>query len=484
MSVEFLTSHSQKQPVDVSNNSSMNLLWRAVVLSALAAVMVAIAVLGVTVRSTQGFAVWSDGLAYFLYARSAVIDRDLYIGDEFDYLDARVPVGSKAMEPLRKWTVRSADGRLISPWPAGAGLLMAPFYAIGYGVEGAVAAVSGRLPDSYGFIPQIAFVVGSVAFGVLGFWCMFFLCRELVQPRIAYLSAIGVALCGPVVFYVLFHPSMAHAPSFGLAALFTLIWLRAWINGTNVRTIIALGLLLGVAATVRYQNALYGALLVALIVKEWGRVGFIAAAKEAVIGLAACLLPLAALMGGQLTLTSGDHGRGTSVAQYPIDFASPYFGDVLLSCRHGAFHWAPLLGIALLGVVVALRHKEGWAGPMLLVFLLQTYLIGGLSLSTVGYSGNQPLSGWLHHWDDAPSFGMRYLTECAPIFALGLAYLIQQTRPLTGLIPWGAAIALAAGWNALLIVAYGLETITRSGCLAYSDMMHGFVMVIGKLVHL
>jgi hypothetical protein len=35
------------------------------------------------------------------------------------------------------------------------------------------------------------------------------------------------------------------------------------------------------------------------------------------------------------------------------------------------------------------------------------------------------------------------------------------------------ALALFALWNGLLIVAYGFETITRSGCLPYSDMLRG-----------
>src|SRR5689334_16072724 len=110
-----------------------------------------------------------------------------------------------------------------------------------------------------------------------------------------------------------------------------------------------LGLLLGIATTVRYQNALYGALLVALVAKEWTRAGLFVAGKQAITGVVASLLPVVMLLSGQLTLASSS--SGVSVAQYPIDFSSPYFVQVLLSCRHGAFHWSPLLGVAVLGLL-------------------------------------------------------------------------------------------------------------------------------------
>src|SRR6185503_18119196 len=65
----------------------LRLPWRLVAASAAAALLVAFVALGFIVRSTHGQVAWSDGLAYFLYARSAVVDFDLDITDEFDTLD-------------------------------------------------------------------------------------------------------------------------------------------------------------------------------------------------------------------------------------------------------------------------------------------------------------------------------------------------------------------------------------------------------------
>jgi hypothetical protein len=136
----------------------------------------------------------------------------------------------------------------------------------------------------------------------------------------------------------------------------------------------------------------------------------------------------------------------------------------------------------MFGLIWMLRRGNGAAGVLLLALIANVYLIGGLGLSQVAY-GTEPVSiGWLHHWDDAPSFGMRYLAECAPVFAFGLAGLLQAVHRHVHLVIWIAAFALAAIWNGLLIVAYGVQTITRSGCLPYSDMVKGIGQAVGMLV--
>jgi hypothetical protein len=244
-----------------------------------------------------------------------------------------------------------------------------------------------------------------------------------------------------------------------------------------------MGTLLGVATIVRYQNVLFGILPAALAVKDWKETG-LAAVRRAAIGALAFLVPVAPLLCRQLATTAiSDQHTAVSIAQYPVDLNSPYFWDVLFSCRHGAFHWAPLLGISLVGLTWALLRGSAWPGVLLGAFAANVYLIGGLGLSNIAYGGHQPPPGWLHHWDDAPSFGMRYLTECAPVFALGFACLMENLRRTLGPAIWTAIITSFATWNVLLIPAYGLETITRSGCLPYSEMLAGIAAVLRRLLH-
>src|SRR5690242_19851117 len=63
-------------PAAVATARGRSLSWRFMLITAALSTVVAAAALALTIRSTNGFAVWSDGVAYFLFARSAVIDHD------------------------------------------------------------------------------------------------------------------------------------------------------------------------------------------------------------------------------------------------------------------------------------------------------------------------------------------------------------------------------------------------------------------------
>jgi hypothetical protein len=458
-----------------------------VFLSGIVALLFGIATFSVTAFSTSGFLVWSDGLAYFLYARSAVLDLDTDLTNEYEELDALLPADSRLMEPLRAWSQRDPrTGQISTIWPAGAGLVMAPFYALGYSAERLAAKLYGRSPDSYGLIPQFFFGFGSIFFGLLGFWSIVLCCKEIVSDKVAYLSSLGVVFAGPIVFYVFFHPSMAHASSVGIIALLLLLWLRQWNEHTSPRGMAALGLLLGLAVTVRYQNAIFGILLAALVLRQLRYSSLLRVVRIALTGIIACLLPLSLLLASfllQMQPADGANGQQGSVlvGRYPIDIASPYFFDVLFSCRHGAFFWAPVLAISLLGLAWA-ALRSGWAGVLVLTFLAQVYLIGGLGLADSVQPSTALNDGWQDRWPGGTSFGMRYLTECGPLLALGLAALIHSTVRFIQPLWWSAVLLALSAWNGLLILGYGLNTISRTDCVPYSAMWTGVMQALSKVL--
>lgn len=449
-------------------------VWNWIAISTLA-VVISLSAMLAGARLTGGFFVWSDGVAYFIYARSLVVDGDLNVTNEYQHLDARLPDDAKVLGSLRRWATQRADGQVRMPWPAGTGVALAPAYALGLAAEVVTARFQGRPPDTYGPIPQAFFALGSVMFAVAGLAGLISLCRLVTDAKQARVAAGAAVLCGPMLFYGLFNPSMAHAVSFALVVALTYFWLRAWLRGTRYLDMVAVGAMLGLAAVVRYQNALFAILPVCLVLFDWRRMGFRRAAVNATVGMIASAVPITLLLVGHLELRST--GSGTVVAaSYPVDLTSPFFIDVLFSCRHGAFYWAPLLGVAALWLLFASVRRTGWAMVLFMAVVLQTYLIGGLGLATSGEVAQS--RNWLTHWSGAPSFGMRYLAECAPMFALGLAVLLRDTQRHIRL---GAVIAIVTAlalWNGLLVMAYGLDTITRSDCLPYNEMWSGIVQAI------
>jgi hypothetical protein len=107
----------------------------------------------------------------------------------------------------------------------------------------------------------------------------------------------------------------------------------------------------------------------------------------------------------------------------------------------------------------------------LLTILLQVYLIGGLGIVGSYDHGQPPATSWNDHWMGGTSFSMRYLTECTPLFGAGLAYLLSFRPALTRLlIP---VLPVLVAWNLLLILAYGMNTISHSYCVTFTGMLNG-----------
>jgi hypothetical protein len=462
--------------------------WASVVVT----VLVGLASFAFTTRTTSGFLVWSDGLGYFLYARALVLEGHSDITKGYDELDRRYPPGARSnvMDSIRVNAQRDeATGRIFTPWPVGAGLLMAPLYALGYATERVVAAVTGRAADSFGLIPQYFFGFGSLVFGLLGFWATFLCCRNVADEKRAYLGSLGVILGGPAVFYIFFNPTMAHAMSFGLVALLTLLWWEQWNEGASPGGFAALGLLLGILVSVRFQSGVFGILLVALLLRQLRRSSWSRVLALALLGFLSALVPLlvqalhALLYGPPAAGLMLQPGGLLLIGSYPLHLKSPYFLDVLFSCRHGAFHWAPILAVGFIGLVLTAR-REGYAGVFLITILCHAYLIGGLGISDLSARvATFDTANWNEHWKGGTSFGMRYLTECTPLFAVGLAGLMQAEGKRIAVQWWGAILLILVVSNGLLILAYGFETISRSYCVRYPDMAIGIGRALAMIVN-
>ena len=158
-------------------------LWLSLVFT----LVIGLVAFRVTVSTTGGFLIWSDGLAYFFHARSLVLDGNSDITNEFDEFDQRYPRDSNkssVMESIRAFSARDPKtGHVVAPWPVGMGLVLSPFYALGFAIESIVAFLQVRESDSYGIIPQYFFSFGSLAFGLLGFWATYLLQLQKTAPQ-------------------------------------------------------------------------------------------------------------------------------------------------------------------------------------------------------------------------------------------------------------------------------------------------------------
>lgn len=447
---------------------------RGVIASIIVTAFVGAATFAVTVRwSRTGSVLKQDGLAYLLYTRSLVFDLDTDLTGDFDDLPGRFNAETtEAVDRFRRTS--PVTGRDTLPWPIGVAFFQAPFYAVGCGVEAGVAALGGRPPDWLGPIPQTAFAAGTLFWSLLGFWVTVLCCQEVADRRAAFLAALAAALTGPLVFYTFFHPTMSHGVSFALAATLTLLWLRAWRAEAPAprRTWILLGGVLGAMLAVRYQNVVFGALPAALVAREALRRGLLPGLRAAGLVGAGALLPVAIEVAHLIV----NHGlfrqdlrsvedTAAALGQSDLALSSPHFLDVLFSCKHGAFYWAPFLAVGFVGLLLAGVRRQRWAWVLVATILGHAYVVGTLHEIA---------------WSAAAAFGMRYLTECAPLFALGLAALMTAGAARVRLAWWWGAAGVFAAGNGLLLAAYSLKTISQEACVPWPEMVDG----VGRAIRL
>jgi hypothetical protein len=135
---------------------------------------------------------------------------------------------------------------------------------------------------------------------------------------------------------------------------------------------------------------------------------------------------------------------------------SPHFFDTLIHPEHGAFLWSPVLLIGLIGLAWLARRDWLLVVLLLLGFVAQTYINGSFGTT----------------WHLSGSFGFRRLLACTPIFALGLAALIEQVRTRAGVLPVLAGAALLIYWNAGLIAQWAFVRPELRMGLIWDDMLY------------
>jgi hypothetical protein len=360
-----------------------------------------------------------DPSFYYAHIASPVIDGDLDFAD-----DGQPPY----------LLGRTSTGLTTSIWSAGPAVLWAPFFLLAHALASA-AQVAGAPVTADGESPLYLMLVGLGAafWGWVGILCCYAIGRRIAAPGPALLAALTVWLASPL-FQFMFRTSLyAHATTVALVSAGVLAWLLLDQARDSGWMWLLLGLLLGLAAAQRWQNALF-ALLVpfALPRSEVGRrdVALIArcvflAAAGALVGFSPQMAVWWRLYGVPLAFPQG--------AGF-LTWDQPAVWPLLFGSNRGLFVWQPAALIGTAGLLLYARHAPRSAVALLLVAALQTYL-----------------NSVVRDWWGGGGFGPRRFDWLTPALALGLAALSQAAWRL----PFGriVTVALAA---ALVLHQLGL----------------------------
>jgi hypothetical protein len=393
----------------------------------------------------------ADEIEYFSYLRSITFDHDLDFNNEYQYFFDRSP-NKYTYSGFKKTFIDTVTPTGLRPnfGPIGTAILWAPFYGLGH-VAALVSRAAG-IPvaaDGYSKPYLWAITFGSAFYALAGLLLSYAFCRTLVEQAAAFWATLTIWLGTPVIFYSHLAPGYSHAASLFAVALLLYFWNR-WRDALNLRRAIGLGVIGGLVAMIREQDALFlivPALYATVGITDLLRQGawrdtIRAISNIAVVGIAAIMAYIPQLLVYQILNGAPRPNKDVSDK---MNIISPYFLQVMIDPAHALPYWSPIALLALVGVALLIRRDPRLGLALLISFLLTWYINGAIKT-----------------WTTAGSFGARRFLNCTPIFIVGLAYaygaILAVARKRGG--GWGAIVllisVLAIAWNTGLIVQFVL----------------------------
>lgn len=381
----------------------------------------------------------ADEIQYFSHLRSLAFDQDVDFENEYGWFVAHDLQGLAAFRETFLERRETATGRPINFTPIGCALLWSPFYVLAHVGVLVAHAVGHAVPaDGFSRPYQAAACYGSAVYGFLGLLLLHdVLKRRFAEPAATWAAA-AVWLASPLLYYMSLAPGFSHANSVFAVSLLLWLALRARESGRLSDWAIA-GVAGGLAGLIREQDALFLVIPAVLIASSGTGV------ERRLKALAALGATSALCFAPQLLVYHATNGSfaPSKLVTRKMSWASPHALETLFDPAHGLYFWSPLLLLATLGLILqAWRRRDALSLVLFGAFLMQVWI-----------------NGAVESWHQAGAFGSRRFVAATPLFAFGLAAMIQALdRRRAGL---AAGLVLCAWWNVGLMVQFGLKLMDR-----------------------
>ena len=398
----------------------------------------------------------ADAVLYFSHLRSLYFDHDLDFANEFAHFGI-LTRGDKVRP-----TATSHRPTIFSVGPA---ILWMPFYAGG----DLVARLAGQREDGYSRFHIRAVCLGSLVYGLAGLVLLWLLLEPLFGARIAGWTSALLLYATFLLWYLVYEAALSHALRFFAAALALFVW---WEGRRNLRPgrALATGLVIGLAATVRGQNAVLLLLPALSLLRAWPT----RPRERGSLVRTGALVLLAFAVFASPQLFAGKALFGQYLLAFPppgrdfLRLGHPFLLNTFFSSRHGLLYWTPVLWGGLLGLGLLFRRDRFTAFALAVPLLVMSYL--------------NACSG---DWWAGDSFSNRRFDSALPLLAPGLAAALGavltavQRRPQVVTTFLGLAFVL---WNQLLIVQYREKKIPADDTVSFAAVTAYNAKLVGRYV--
>lgn len=420
-----------------------------------------------------------DGIGYYAYLRSPLIDHNLSFAG--DWKDAReverlVPamdwkdpqdVDRNAVRRVWENPVRRPS-HLPNYFTVGPAILWSPFIVSTHAVMLTLSHLGAQVtPDGKSRPYMVVLGLATALYGFAGLCFAFDIARKFLAERWAFWATVGVWLATSLPVYMYLHSSWSHAPSAFATSLFLWYWLRSR-PGRTGRQWLTLGLLAGLMIEVYYLNVVFvlaplweaGGAYVALWREQAQRPSrawkILRSHLLCVFGALVALLPT--FITRQIVFASP-----FTIGPYSLrswSWTAPAFGKVLFSSSHGLLVFTPIVLLAFLGLFYLYRLDR---------------TVGLISVSVV--LAFYALVSFYPGWSGVFGFGNRYFVSLAPLFVLGLACALafaerfwrDARRASLRLVP---LILFFATWNLGLIYQWRTHLIPARSAVYWNEVIY------------
>jgi len=323
-----------------------------------------------------------DGVGYYAYARSILIQHHLDFYPDWIYANASFRMGrvdDRGNVLPGNFTV---TGHLENHFSIGPAMLWLPLLAVTHAGVLAVDRLGAHV-DADGFSRPYRYTIAlaTATYGFLGLWFSMNLARRYFAERWAVLAMLGIWFASSLPVYMYFNPSWSHAHSAFIAALFLWYWNRTRGERGVIQWAI-LGALAGLLMDVYYPNIL---LILAPVLESLGK--YIRAIRQPAerprmarlfeVNLA---FAAAAVLAFLPTLITREivYGSPSASGYVPLDrwdWLRPSLVQVLFSSDHGLLSWTPILLPAIVGLLALYRRDRELATILLTITGAFCYLI-------------------------------------------------------------------------------------------------------------
>jgi hypothetical protein len=420
-----------------------------------------------------------DGIGYYAYLRSPLIDHNLsFSGDWKDAhaverlvpaMDWKNPqdVDRNALSHVWENPVRR-PGHLPNYFTVGPAILWSPFVVSTHVVVLALNHLGVHVtPDGKSRPYMIALGLATALYGFAGLCFSFSIARRFVSERWAFWGTVGVWLATSLPVYMYLHTSWSHAPSAFATSLFLWYWLRTREARTGAQWLI-LGLLAGLMIEVYYLNVVFALAPIWEAGDAYNRLWRDRVDRQSrtrkIVGLqllgalGALLALLPTFITNQIVFVSPFSPGPYSLRLW--NWTSPAFGKVLFSSSHGLLVFTPIVLLAFLGLLYLCRLNRT-VGLVSLLVVLAFYSLVSF------YPG----------WSTVFGFGNRYFVSLTPLFVLGLACALafaerfwrDSRRASLRLVP---LILIFVIWNLGLIYQWRTHLMPTRSAVYWDEVIY------------